>query len=211
MTTTQLIQKFKDTLRGDLLSDQDQELGTNAVIVSELIMAQEEIAKWCEFTKPAILIQIQAPTYTYTIATLNATNKIRRIIKAWNPANSREYRPLPMLDLIKEYPNYINSTIQSQPYGLWVDGRSAIFYPAPTTPTILYVHAECDPVHLSASSLSASPELDDSLHIHIARLAAARSASVNVSTPAQANVIATITREAMEAAANVRNDTLVNL
>ncbi len=211
MTTQELIHKFKHTLQGDLLSDMDQELGTNAVIVAELNLAQNEIARWCEFTKPAILIQVQAPTYSYTIATLNATNKIRRIIKAWNPANSREYRPMPILDLIKEYPNYITSTIQSQPYGLWVDGRTAIFYPAPTTPAVLYVHAECDPVALSSESLSASPEIDDSLHVHIARLAAARSASVNVLTPVQANIIATITREAMEAAGNYRSDALVNL
>lgn len=193
------------------MSDQDQELGSDAVIVAELNLAQNEIAKWCEFTKPAILIQVQAPTYSYTIATLNATNKIRRIIKAWNPANSREYRPTPILDLIKEYPNYITSTIQSQPYGLWVDGRTAVFYPTPTTPTVLYVHAECDPIALSSASLSASPELDDSLHVHIARLAAARSASVNIATPTQAAAVERMVAQAMEASANVRNDSLVNL
>jgi hypothetical protein len=211
MTTQELIHKFKHTLRGDLLSDMDQELGTNAVIVAELNLAQNEIAKWSEFTKPALPIQIQAPVYTYTIPNLNATNKIRRIIRAWNPSDSQEYKPMPMLDLIRQYPKYLVSTTEANPFGLWIDSRNAIFYPTPTVATTLYVHAECDPAPLSASSLSTVSELDESLHYHISRLAAARTASVNVSTPAQANVIASIIKEAMEAAHNHRNDALVNL
>lgn len=211
MTTAQLIQKFKDTLRGDFMSDQDQELGSDATIVAELNMAQNEIAQWSEFTKPAILIQVQSPTYSYTIANLNATNEIRRIIKAWNPVTTIEYKPKPMVDLIMEYPTYITDTKVGNPLGLWVDNETAIFYPVPTTPLMLYVHAECDPVALSASSLSVSPEISRALHIHVARLAAARAASVNIATGTQAAAIERMVNQAMEAAANVRDNSLVNL
>ncbi len=211
MITSALIQKFKDTLRGDFMSDQDQELGSDAVIVAELNLAQNEIAEWSEFTKPAILIQVQSPTYSYTIANLNATNEIRRILRVWNPVTTIEYRPQPMLDLIREYPTYITDTKVGNPLGLWVDGETAIFYPTPTAPLILYAHAECNPVQLSAASLSASPELDGKLHVHIARLAAARVASVNISTGTQESAINRMVSQAMEAAANVRDKSLVNL
>lgn len=211
MTTSQLIQKFKDTLRGDFMSDQDQEEGSDAVIVAELNLAQNEIAKWSEFTKPALLIQVQAPNYAYALATLCSTNKIRRIIKAWNPTTTVAYKPQSMLALIEQYPTYITDTKVGDPLGLWVDNKTAVFYPTPTASLSLYVHAECDPTPLSAGSLSASSELDDSLHVHIARLAAARTASVNISTAIQSSDIDRMVREAMEAAGNARNDAMVNL
>jgi len=211
MTTSALIQKFKDTLRGNLLSDQDQELGADAPIVAELNLAQNEIARWCGFTKPAVPCVIQAPTYAYTIANLNATNRVRRIIRAWNPLDGTDFRPLPIIDLISEYPTYITSTTESAPYGLWVDNKTAVFYPAPADATTYYLHAECDPAELSASALSAEPELDDDLHVHIARLAAARVSSINILTNDQASSIDRIEREAKDAAASVRDTTLVNI
>lgn len=178
MTTAVLIQLFKDTLRGDLLSDQDQELGSDATIVVMLNEAQRQIAEWSQFTAN-LSVTLGSSTYKVALDSLNAVNRVRIIHDFTNPTTKQNFRVKPLSDLQRKYPSWQTDTVTGYPQGCWQDGRYAVFYPIDSGTKTYYINCECDPKDLSSSTTSVEPELDKTLHRAVARYAAYIAASTN--------------------------------
>ena len=195
MTTAEIIQLFKDTLRGDFMSDQDQELAADSVIVAELNKAQRRLAEWCGYRLSHLSVSI-GPSYEYSLATLSATNRIRKIETVTLASNGQQWKPEPIDELWRKHPKWVTDTAAGNPYGVFVGGGKIVFYPAPASAVTFYLSGEVDPVELSSASTGASPVLDITLHEWIAKLAAAHVAKTNAVTSAQLSMIANVEREA---------------
>lgn len=205
MTTTALIQLFKDTLRGILLSDQDQESASDAIICGELNNAQVQFAEWTQFTVPRIGISIGGSSYDYNVNDLNATNRPRIVEKLLNASSGVVLKVKTYKELLQDHPTWMTDTTTGDVTDVYQHGYTLIFYPVPASlnSTDYFLIGECDPVELSSSLLTDEPQLDRTLHRHIAKYAAALVSRTNRLNDQQIDTVARIEQEAKEACLDV--------
>lgn len=210
MTVTQLIARVKNYLRYDL----DGYFGavddvTDADVVAALNDAQREIAKAAYLVEPSTTLTMTAGQSQYDLRDTDVVGKkaltVLRVIVGGETLKkpSGSYGLWTYQELEQQFPEWRDADNGTPYIGVQL-GTSLIIVPPPTSSVIsgggnYIVHTKY-PEDMSASSLSAEPDIPEDLHEALAKLAAAKAADPNVTEGHQDARVSRLYSQAMSLA-----------